>query len=707
MAGDVFGALSAFGGRRRLPQVVQSEATECGWACLAMICGYFGYDISLTAMRRRFSTSARGATLARLMEMAHQLGFDARPLRVELEYLTELKTPCILHWNLNHFVVLREVTRKGAIIHDPAGGAYCMPMDEVSKRFTGVALELKPGVNFKPVEDKERVSLRALTGHIAGLKQILAQVFGIALVIEALVLLLPFQLQWVMDHVLASADTNLLLVIGVAFSLLVVLQTAFVVARSWIISWFGATLNAQWVTNLFSHLLKLPLEYFEKRHMADILSRFTSVRSIQTTLTGSFIESLLDGVMGVLALMILCMYSSSLTCIVLVAFVIYGALRWLMYRQLWRINEEQLIYGARQQGELMESVRGAQAIKLANKQNERRARLADVTLAAAERDMRSQRIGMAFSAINQGLFGLQRVVLISLGAWFTLRGKFSAGMLVAFVAYADQFTTKLGNVVDKLVELNMLKLHAERISDIALTEPEAFVDSINAGVDPSPSIEVRNLSFRYSVDEPWILRNLNLTIFPNESVAIVGASGCGKSTLAKLILGLLSPTEGSISMGGVDIRKLGLRNYRNMVSAVMQDDQLFAGSVADNIAFFDADCTLERIEAAARAAAIHDEIVAMPMGYESLVGDMGSSLSGGQKQRVLLARALYREPKILILDEASSHLDVQCEIVVNRNLSENPCTKFVIAHRKETIDMCDRFINLSELDDRHIALMVR
>ncbi|ODT97477.1 MAG: ABC transporter [Rhodanobacter sp. SCN 67-45] len=677
-------SLSTFG-HRRLRLVMQTEATECALACLAMIARYHGHELDLASMRRLFSTSLKGMNLIRLVEIAHQLGFEARPLRAELSYLSQAQMPCILHWNMNHFVVLRRVTRKGAEIYDPARGRYRMPLTEASKHFTGVVLELTPKADFSAIEERQRVSLRALTGRVTGLAPVLMQVFGLAFAIEVLALSMPFQMQWVVDQVLLSSDRNLLVVMTLGFLIVMAIQAGLTIARGWIISWLGATLNAQWTTNLFSHLLKLPLDYFEKRHMGDIVSRFTSVQAMQSTLTGTFVEAILDGLMGSLALIILCIYSLPLTSCVLGAFAVYSTLRWALYRKLWLINEEQLVYGSKQQSELMESVRGVQAIKLGNKQSARTARLANATLESAQRTMRAQRITLAFGAINQGLFGTQRILLIALGAYLVMTGMFSTGMLIAFVAYADQFSSKIGSLVDKVVDFRMLKLHTERIADIALSKPEQDTHGVYSGAEPAASIEVKDLSFRYAEGEPWVLRHLNLTIHAGESVAIVGSSGCGKSTLVKLLVGLLEPTEGCIEIGGVSVKKYGLYNYRRLIGAVMQDDTLFAGSIADNIASFDSSADMQRVISAAAHAEMHQEIMAMPMGYESMVGDMGSALSGGQKQRLILARAIFRQPKILVLDEATSHLDTKNETLINESIRKMNLTRIVIAHRLETI----------------------
>lgn len=684
----------SWGSKPRLHMVMQAETTECALACLTMIAHYHGHEATLASFRRRFGTSLRGAHLSRVIEIAQTLGFETRPLRAELKYLSGARLPCILHWDLNHFVVLSQVTRRRIEIYDPARGKHSLSLEEASRHFTGIVLELTPGNDFSRVSQRTRISLRMLTGRVTGLTRALIQVMGLALGIEGLALFLPFQMQWVLDQVLISADRSLLLILTFGFLAIVVLSTALKLMRAWVISWLGATINAQWTTNLFSHLLKLPLGYFERRHIGDVVSRFTSIQSIQDTVTGSFVEAVLDGLMGSLAMVILFLYDPALTALVVATFLLYTALRWAAYRTLWRIKEEQLIYGARQQTELLESVRGVQAIKLANKQVERRTRLAIATLESAKCTMLSQRITLAFGVINQNLFAAQRILLIALGAYLAMRGRFSAGMLVAYVAYADQFAMKIGGLVDKVVDFQILKLHAERVADIALAEPEPHAESLYSGPEPEARLDIKNLSFRYADGEPWVLRNLNLSIQPGESVAIIGPSGYGKSTLAKLMVGLLEPIEGDIEIGGINIRKYGLDRYRKLIGAVMQDDTLFAGSIADNITLFDEEAQMNDIISAAMTAEIHQDVMAMPMAYESTVGDMGSALSGGQKQRLLLARAIYRKPKLLVLDEATSHLDQGREALINDRVRHMKMTRIIIAHRRETIASADRIINL-------------
>lgn len=685
-----------FGWSRSLPMLLQTEAAECGLACLAMVASYHGHDVDLAGLRRRFSTSLKGVTLARVMAMAGQLGFTCRPLKLDMDDLRQLRTPCLLHWDLNHFVVLKRVGKRRIAIHDPAHGMRKLSWNEVSEHFTGVALELAPSADFAPVRERQAVSLRALTGRVRGLVPALAQILLLASALEVFALAAPFYLQWVLDQVMVSADHDLLSLLGLGFIGIAVFSALVTAARSWAVTWLGATLNVQWASNLFGHLMQLPLDWFEKRHVGDVVSRFGSIQTIQRTLTTQFIGSLLDGLMSLVTLVVMAFYSVWLTALVVGLFLAYGLIRWMFFSPLRRANEEQIVYAARQQSELLESIRGAMPIKLANKQGERLSRYANATVSTANRDIGIQRLGIAFTLSNQLMFGIGRVAMIWIAATLALKNEFSAGMLIAFIAYADQFTSRAAGLIDKWVDFSMLKLHAERVADIALTAPEKMAVAAWNGPIPEASVELHNVSFRYAEGEPWILKGCSLRIEAGESVAVVGPSGCGKSTLAKIVLGLLQPTEGEVRFGGIDIRKLGLDSYRHWIGAVMQDDQLFAGSVTDNISFFDPEATSVRVEAAARLAAIHDDIAAMPMGYQSLVGDMGSSLSGGQKQRVILARALYRRPKLLVLDEATSHLDIQRERLVSEAVQRLSITRIVIAHRPETLTAVEKIARLNK-----------
>ena len=682
-----------FSWRNRLPALLQTEAAECALASLAMVASYHGYESDLPTLRRRFSISLRGATLTRLIEMSSALGMQSRPLRLELDELGKLQTPCILHWDLNHFVVLERVVGAKIIIRDPATGRRTLSFDEVSRHFTGVALELAPGASFTRKKAKRPIAFRQLTGHIVGLKGALIQILGLALALEVLALLSPLFAQIVLDQVLADGDHDLLTLLGAGFLLLTFVQVAVTALRGWSVTCLGANLNLSWTSNVFGHLLKLPEDYFQKRHLGDIVSRFGAIGTIQQTLTTRFVEVILDGIMALATLAMLLLYSPWLAAITLGAFALYAVLRTVSYGIFREANLGQIVAQARQQSQFLEAVRGVQTIRLHNQVAHHAARYANKTADTLNRGIAIQRLNLTFTSLNSLIFGTQKIAMLWVGARMALNGQLSAGMLIAFVAYSDQFTARAASLIDYGIELRMLRLQGERLGDIVLAKPEKHVESDRAAPMPAPEIELRNIGFRYADGEPWVLRNCSIRIAAGESLAIAGPSGCGKTTLAKLILGLLEPEEGSVYVGGIELKRLGKIALREMTSAVMQEDQLFAGSIADNISFFDPDASQERVENAAQLAAIDADIVAMPMGYHSLVGDMGSSLSGGQKQRLLLARALYRRPKILVLDEATSHLDVERERSVNEAIRRMAITRIVIAHRPETIANADRVID--------------
>lgn len=671
--------------------IIQSEAAECGLASLVMVADAHGMRVGLPEMRRRFPLSLKGAKLNHLIHVAQQLGFSTRPLRLDMEHLGKLKLPCILHWDLNHFVVLAKVGKSKITIFDPAIGERTLALSEVSDRFTGVALELAPTAEFKPQKAAPAVTARQLTGPIHGLWRALGQILLLSVALQVFVVLAPFFMQWVVDQVLVSADKDLLSVLGLGFGLALLLQTGIGLLRGWSVVYLSSKLGLQWMGNVFAHLLKLPLDFFEKRHLGDITSRMSSVQTIQKTLTTSFVEAIIDGLMAVVTFGLMLVYSWKLASITLLAVALYLGIRAIAYRPVRDGTERQLVAAAKQQTHLLESLRGMQSLKVAGEESQRRATYDNLMVDTVNQDVRLARMGLGFNGASQLVFGIERVAVVWIGALLALDNVFSVGMLIAYLAYKDQFAGRMAALIDKWVEFRMLRLHGERLADIALTPPEAEP----AFETPPPAdtrIEVESLSFRYADGEPWVLKDCSFAVEAGESVAIVGASGCGKTTLVKLMLGLLQPTSGAIRIGGHDLRKAGPRNVRSVVGAVMQDDQLFAGSIADNIGFFAPDFDPAGIEAAARLAAVHDEIAAMPMGYHSLIGDMGSSLSGGQKQRIILARALYRAPKLLFLDEATSHLDVMKERRVNDAVKALRLTKVIVAHRPETIASADRVL---------------
>ncbi|WP_322015529.1 peptidase domain-containing ABC transporter [Paraburkholderia sp. J12] len=684
----------SFGFGPKLPLLLQTEATECGLTCLGMVASYYGYRIDLPTLRRRFPISLKGATLAHLIRIAGDLKLVTRPLKLELGHLNQLKLPCILHWDLNHFVVLQEVGPRAITIYDPARGIRKLPMAEVSKSFTGVALECWPSPEFKRVDQRQTVKLGVLVGRVTGLFRASAQILSLAIGLEIIALVSPFFLQWVVDNVLVSADRDLLTTLALGFGLLMLVQRVITLARSWILMVVSTSINLQWRANVFSHLLRLPIAYFEKRHLGDVASRFGSIDVIQRTLTTSFVEGVLDGMMSIVTLGMMFLYSPLLAWIGVGAMTLYAIGRWAWFQPLRNATEEQIIHAAKQQSQFLETVRGVKTIKLFGREDERRSTWLTRLVEQINADLRTQKLSLLYQSLNGLLFGIENILVIWLGAKLVLDGNFTVGVLIAFNAYKSQFDTRVSSLIDKLIDLRMMRLQGERLADIALQDVEishtAVFSEETAHLNPSLAIE--NLRFRYSENEPYVLNGVSFKVQAGESIAIVGPSGSGKTTLMNIMLGLYPPTEGKVRFGGRDVTQVGFDVLRQAVGTVLQDDVLFAGSIADNICFFDAQPEQKRIEECARLAAIDEDINAMPMRYNTLVGDMGTVLSGGQKQRVLLARALYKHPQILFLDEATSHLDVEREYRVNTAIRELNITRVIVAHRPETIRTADRVI---------------
>ncbi len=686
--------LLKFSGAKRLPMIVQTEAAECGLACLAMVAGYHGYKTDLTHLRQTYSISLKGASLDELMEISDKMHMSTRALRLELEHLPQLKTPCILHWDMNHFVVLKKVNKTSVEIHDPGLGERRYTLEEFSKHFTGVALELAPTKEFKSEDTRVNMKLSDFWGTISGLKSTLSKVFILSLLLQVFALSSPYYMQLVVDEVVLSYDKNLLVVLAIGFGLLMFIEMATGAVRSTLLLHFGNLMSIQLGANLFHHLIRLPLQYFEKRHIGDVVSRFGSLQQVKELLTKGVIEAVIDGIMAIATLVMIFLYSPKLSLVVLIALVIYAAFRVAMYRPLRQMSEEMIITQAKEQTNFMETVRGIQTIKLFGREVQRQGVWHNKFADSLNAGIKVGHLNIGYEAFNKFIFGVENVLVVYFAALLVMDGDLTVGMLFAFMSYKRQFTEKTANLIEKFIEFKMLNLHFNRLADITLTDKEQDLQGNGSSEEMTGSIEVKNVKYRYNEKEEPVFSGLNLKIEAGESVALIGPSGCGKTTLAKIMLGLFEPEAGKVEVDGTDIKQLGLGDYRKQVAAVMQDDQLLSGSVADNIAFFDPDQNMQRVEWAAKVAAIDTDIVKMTMGYNTLVGDMGAAFSGGQIQRLLLARALYRMPKILFMDEATSNLDTRLEASVNDAVKGLDITRIIIAHRPETIASADRVLEL-------------
>ena len=685
-------------GIKSLPVVLQTEVTECGLACLTMIGRYHGHDIDLNVLRKRHLISMTGASLKSIMAIGSTLQLAARPLKVELDQLHKLQLPAILHWDLNHYVVLKSVKGNKVHIVDPGIGLRVMSLSKVSDHFTGIALELSPTAEFSPQEARLKPHLSLLWSRLVGLKRAIFQTLTLSIILQIIVITAPFYLQLVVDGALAQKDYGLLKALALGFGGLMILRAISEAVRSWAILIYGNQMSLQMVGNVFRHLIRLPTSYFEKRHVGDIISRMGSTVPIQEALTQTIVSVLIDGVMAILMLVILYIYSPLLGTIVLISVVLLTLSTLLIYPHLRRTQEEAIYAKAIENTHVIESIRASTTVKLFGREAQREAAWRNLYTDFINANVEYGKFTIWQKFAETLLTGLQIVIVVWAAAKMMMPVEnsdgngFTLGMLVAFLAYRQYFTDSVTQLLQKGIEFRLLSLHLDRLSDIIFSEEEDLEEQSGDVPDLTGAIELENISFRYSDTDRWIVKDYSLSLTPGSMTTLTGLSGGGKTTLLKLILGLYQPTSGRILINGQPLSEIGIQNWRSQIGVVMQDDKLLSGTIADNISFFDPEMDMKKVVEAAKKAQIHDEIAAIPMNYTSMVGDMGSILSGGQKQRVLLARALYHDPKVLFLDEGTANLDTKTEKTIVEIIAKMPITRVIVAHRPAFLKASDRVL---------------
>jgi ATP-binding cassette subfamily B protein RaxB len=691
--------LVEFSGRQRTPYIPQGEASECALACLAMVAGFHGYKTDLIALRQRYGMSLKGANLKQVMQVAEDIGFNARPLRGEIVDMPHLAMPAILHWDLNHFVVLTAIT--GGVrarryhIHDPARGAIVMSEEEVSRHWTGVALDLLKSESFKPKIERKQLNITQLWSKMSGFWGTIRQVVLLSLVMQLVVLATPFFLQISIDTVFPAFDSDLLLMLALGFGGLTVINLIASWLRSLVLVTLSNSLSYQVIVNLFRHLVRLPLDYFEKRHVGDIISRFGSTQPISQLISEGMIAAFIDGLMAILTLVLMFIYSPVLGGVACAALGLYVALRLAFLQSIKLRNLDVITTMAKENSNFIESVRGISAIKAFGQEGNRQRLWQKTKADAVNAQVKLGRLQAAFDALGQFVIGGERVLFVYVAITLAFDSILTVGMIFAFQAYKQQFLDAGMRLTEQVINYQIVKVHLTRISDIALTPlEEGEAEKSNEEPDFTKPLILDRVFYRYGTNEPMVLQGGSLRIEPSEFVAITGPSGGGKTTLMKLLTGLFEPTNGAICLGERPISSYRKAKYRRAIGSVAQGDMLYAGSLAENIAFFDPEIDMERVREVARIAQIDSEIEAMPMGYETLVGDMGSVLSGGQLQRVLLARALYPDPQVLVLDEGTANLDPENERKVLSALKGLNITRIAVAHRPATLAGADRVIEV-------------
>ncbi|MEZ9525911.1 peptidase domain-containing ABC transporter [Enterovibrio norvegicus] len=684
--------------KKQLPIYLQSNNVECGITCVAMVSTFYGYITDVASIRRKYETSLNGTSVADLIRISESLGLESRPLRIDLNDLKNLSLPCILHWNMDHFVVLKKLTKKGAVIHDPASGELLVTSEDIYNKFTGIALELKPGLNFRRKKEVQSISISSLLGKTIGLKSTIANLFLVTLSLQAILLLLPLFNQWIIDDVISTKDRELLTILGVGVLTLTLTQVVINFARSWLIICLSTKLSFLWSSHVVSHLFNLPIPWFERRHIGDVTSRFGSVSQIQQTITNNFIEIILDGVFSITILLVLFAYSQTLSFIVILSVVLYFIIRILYYIPLKSALEKSILSSAECESNFLETIRGISSVRLINATNKRVSLWQNLKVISINDGVKVEKLNLVVSTLNGLIFSVENIAILVIAATMVMDQTLTVGMMIAFLSYKAQYIDRTIMLIDRALEFKILKLQCERLADIMLSDRENT--NSNTYYDEKMlkgNVCIDNVTFYYDDISNPVIKNLSININAGESVAITGLSGCGKSTLVKLLLGIHKPQEGSIYVDGLNINEISLGKYRESIGVVMQEDRLFSGTIMENICFFSESPDLNRVKEAAKLASIDKDIEAMPMKYNSLVGDMGDALSGGQKQRIIIARAMYGKPRMLIFDEATSNLDVGNENSINTVLDRMNMTRIIIAHRPETIRMASREINLSTI----------
>jgi ATP-binding cassette subfamily B protein RaxB len=662
-----------------------------------MIAAAYGAKIDIRTLRQIAPQSQRGADLPALMSAASKMGLACRPLKVAITALHRLRRPAILHWNMSHFVVLVSVDNNGAVIHDPVQGKRRVSSSELSDSFSGVAIEIAPvGTISIPAPDK-RTSFGHLLHGTQGVARGATEVALLAAFLQLTALVAPLFLQLAVDSAAATQDRDFLLTLALGFGGVVVVGTVTEALRSWASLHLGTLLTEHIGRGVVQRLLKLPVSYFERRHLADIASRIASTRNIQNGLVSTIPSAVIDGLTAISVGIVVFFYSLSLGAIIVGGATLFFAASWYAFERFRRIENLEITARAIEQSTLLQAIRSIHTLKASGRESALQAVWSNTFVGALNASFVNAAHWIAFDLIKSTILGLQMILAVYVAIRLAMTsGTFSLGMVFAVLSYRQTFTDRVTSFTRHILEVRLLGVHLDRVNDIIRSEIEAHDGAPPGNPSANGPIEISNLGFRYSPNDPWIFRSLNLQIKPGTLLAITGRTGAGKTTLLKLLLGFYQPTEGQLLIDRMPLPQYGLARWRDSVGVVMQDDSLLSGSIADNIAFFDVGASQEDIEEAARLAHVHDDILKMPMGYRSQIGDMGSALSGGQRQRLLLARALYRKPRVLLLDEGTANLDEDTERAIADVIAAMPITRIIIAHRPEFARRADRVICIED-----------
>ncbi|MEU8321379.1 peptidase domain-containing ABC transporter [Nonomuraea sp. NPDC048881] len=673
---------------RRLPVLLQNTDTECGAACLAMVLCHHGHRTTLHQVAERLQVGRDGLSAKAVVDGARDHGLKARAFSLAPEDLARVPLPAVAHWEFNHFIVVERWSPDRVDVVDPGHGRRRLTPEEFGAGFTGVLLVFEPGEGFRrgttsAASAWRREFVRTLFRRRRGL---LAQLIAASLLLQVLGLALPMFSQLLLDSIVPRRAVDVLSLLGVSVLLAGAAQLVIGYLRAALLVAVRARADQELTESLVSHLVTLPYRYFQQRGKGDLVTRAGSVSTLGDILTGQVVAALLDGPLAVGYLVLVYLWDPVFGLALTGLAVLQTVLLLATTSRIATLTRQELTALSASQTSLIQTITGIETLKASGAEK----RAVDQWSSHFARQLNADvRAGLTRGLLESALAAIRVTAplgLLWLGAWRVLDGQLTVGALVALNAIALGALTPLGSLMTGLQSLQQAGAHFDRLSDILASEPEP-----SNGIEVlrlRGAVELRGVSFRHDPRAPWTVRDVSVSIRPGQKVALVGASGSGKSTLARLLLALHTPVLGEIRYDGVPAAELNLRTLRRQFGVVTQDPSLFNGSIRENIALNEPGASLERVVAAARLAALHDEIMDMPMGYETMLTD-GGGLSGGQRQRLALARAVLSRPKVLLLDEATSNLDSATEAAIEANLSRLVQTRIVIAHRLSTVRDAD------------------
>lgn len=693
---------------KKIKEVYQSEVAECGLASLTMILNYYGKEYSLQHMRDLYLTSLEGVNLEDIINVAEKEGLNALPFNIDIEDLYEIKTPCIAHWDNNHFLVIEKVKKNKVIIVDPSTGKKEISFQEFSKHFTGYICEFEKSLNFSISTEKKEVKnsgIKDFIFNLEGLKGNIINIFIVSICVEFFIMFMPLFNKIVVDYVIIEKNKEVLFGLGIGFIMLALFKIISEFFRNYMILFLTTNLQYLFKYHLINKLLKIDLSFLQKRGYGGILSKFDSLEEIRTTLANGLIENLVSGLAIIVTGSLMFYLNSFLFSIVLFFILILFLVKYIVINKIKSKTSDYIEKYSKETGMIIEILKTNEVTKGHAEEDKVFKKWYELFTKTVNSKISLDKTNVKIELFEDFIMDIQKIVIVWLGAGLVIANQISIGVLFAFIAYQLLFTQRVYIFIKNIFEFKLLKIHIDRVNDILIQEDEKNTYGVISKKEINDSIkgkiEIRNLYFKFPNKEDYLFENLNIKIEAGESVVFTGKSGSGKSTLLKIIAGLIPFERGDILIDGMNIKDIGLSEYRKKIGLVLQsEEQLYSATVKDNITLFKENALLEDIYIAAKKACIHEEIIDKRMRYETIIGDFGNTFSGGQIQRLILARALYRKPKILFIDEGTSALDIGLEKEIIENLKKENMTRISVAHREESIKLADRVIDISKLKER-------